>query len=244
MAPKYASVAQVLVRDIQEGRYPVGSVLPNEVDLAKQFGVGRSTIRAAMRELQGSGFISRKRNAGTRVESVGPDSSEGTFSQAMTSIESIQQFGVDTKRLVKDIREIVLDEALAKELGCRPGTRWLRISSLRVVPSDTGNEPFCWTDVYISSDISKLVEPRLRTYDEVFSNLIEEISGRRIVEIRQDIFSTIIPRDVGRQLRSEHAPVGLKIRRKYFLSPMNLVQVSLTYHPSDRFYYSSVLRRT
>ncbi|AVA24228.1 GntR family transcriptional regulator [Rhizobium sp. NXC24] len=244
MAPKYAAVAQVLVKGIQEGRYPVGSVLPNELDLANQFGVGRSTVRAAMRELQSSGLISRKRNVGTRVESAGLESLELTFSQAMTSIQSIQQFGVDTKRRIKDIREVVVDEALSRELDCRPGSRWLKVSSLRVISQQNKDEPFCWTDVYISSEVSQAVEPRLRNYDEIFSNLIEEVSGRRIVEIRQDIFATIISREVGVALHSEHAPVGLKIRRKYFLSPMNLVQISLTYHPSDRFHYASILKRT
>ncbi|MCW0002131.1 GntR family transcriptional regulator [Pararhizobium sp. YC-54] len=243
MTPKYAAVAQVLVKDIQTGRYPVGSLLPNEVDLAKQLGVGRSTVRAAMRELQSSGLISRRRNAGTRVEAMGSELSEGSFSQAMTSIESIQQFGVDTKRNIETIQEIVVDEALSKELGCRAGTKWLKVSSLRVIPDHGHDRPFCWTEVYISSEMSALVLPRLRSYDEVFSNLIEEVSGRRIVEIRQDIFSTVIPREVGLRLNSEHAPVGLKIRRKYYLSPMNLIQITVTYHPSDRFYYSNVLKR-
>ena len=57
---RYATVAKVLSEAIGTGRYPVGSVLPNELELAVEFGVSRSTIRAALRELQVSGLVSRK----------------------------------------------------------------------------------------------------------------------------------------------------------------------------------------
>ncbi|OYX69459.1 MAG: hypothetical protein B7Y95_18140 [Rhizobiales bacterium 32-66-11] len=36
---RYAHVARILAEAIATGRHPVGSVLPNELDLAKQFGV-------------------------------------------------------------------------------------------------------------------------------------------------------------------------------------------------------------
>ncbi|MGY3364202.1 DNA-binding GntR family transcriptional regulator [Bradyrhizobium sp. GM2.4] len=56
MVTRYAYVARALMQAIADGRHPVGSLLPNEFELAEQFTVSRSTIRAAMRELQASGI--------------------------------------------------------------------------------------------------------------------------------------------------------------------------------------------
>ncbi len=64
MEKRYAFVARALTEAIADGRHPVGSVLPTEFELADQFAVSRSTVRAAMQELQASGLVSRKRNAG------------------------------------------------------------------------------------------------------------------------------------------------------------------------------------
>jgi DNA-binding GntR family transcriptional regulator len=53
----------------------------------------------------------------------------------------VQRFGVETERHVQRVAEVVADDALARELGCRPGRRWLRISSLRMIPGDATKTP-------------------------------------------------------------------------------------------------------
>ncbi|ESR23827.1 Histidine utilization repressor [Lutibaculum baratangense AMV1] len=42
-------------------------MIPNEVDLAEEFGCARATVNRALRELARSGVIDRRRKAGTRV---------------------------------------------------------------------------------------------------------------------------------------------------------------------------------
>ena len=46
--PRYAQVAQALIEDIQAGRYPVGTLLPTEQELCRQFDISRHTVREAM----------------------------------------------------------------------------------------------------------------------------------------------------------------------------------------------------
>lgn len=55
---------------IAEGTYEVGSKLPPEAELSTMFGVGRSTIREAMRVLANRGLVSIKHGEGTFVTSV------------------------------------------------------------------------------------------------------------------------------------------------------------------------------
>lgn len=243
METRYAYVARVLAAAIAAGRHPVGSILPNELNLAEQFGVSRSTIRAAMRELQASGLVSRRKSAGTRVEAARPAREGGGFVQILSSIESVQQFGLETERRIQHLTAVVADDALAAQLGCRPGSRWLRISSLRCVPNDASAPPICWTDVYVDERYADAMGTRIRSYSGIFGNLLEEVSGRRIIEIRQDIKAVGVPAHVARALKVEADSHALEIKRQYILSPASMAEVSISIHPGDRFSYATRLTR-
>ena len=243
MVTRYAYVARALMQAIADGRHPVGSLLPNEFELAEQFTVSRSTIRAAMRELQASGIVSRKRNAGTRVEAVAPLQSGGGFSQSLGSIEAVQQFGVETERHVQRVAEVVTDEQLARALGCQPGRRWLRISSLRMIPGDETKTPICWTDVYVDGTFAREVRTRMDSHRDIFGTLVEKISGRRFVEIRQDISAVGVSADLASPLKALPGAYALSIRRQYLFSSNEMAEVSLSIHPADRYSYSMRLTR-
>lgn len=52
---------------IRDNVYGVGTQLPNEIELAKQFNVSRGTIRATLQILEQSGIVVRRRGIGTFV---------------------------------------------------------------------------------------------------------------------------------------------------------------------------------
>jgi GntR family transcriptional regulator, histidine utilization repressor len=58
--------AEVL-RRIRAREWPPGELIPNEEDLAVEFGCARATVNRALRELALSGVLERRRKAGTRV---------------------------------------------------------------------------------------------------------------------------------------------------------------------------------
>lgn len=61
-----------LSRLIGQGEWPVGARIPNEQELAKLLGVGRSTSREAVRSLIASGQLSSRQGSGTFVVSAVP----------------------------------------------------------------------------------------------------------------------------------------------------------------------------
>lgn len=63
----FKAIKTDLLRRIQHGEWPPGGRLPDEVDLAGAYGVARTTVARAMRELVSDGLIERRRKAGTRV---------------------------------------------------------------------------------------------------------------------------------------------------------------------------------
>jgi DNA-binding FadR family transcriptional regulator len=61
--PTYRKVASALVAHIVAGRLQAGDHLPPELELARQFGVNRSTVREALRELDSAGLLGRRRGS-------------------------------------------------------------------------------------------------------------------------------------------------------------------------------------
>ncbi|TGE01047.1 GntR family transcriptional regulator [Methylobacterium nonmethylotrophicum] len=242
METRYAYVARLLMEAIADGRYPVGSLLPNEHALADQFAVSRATVRAAMRELQNSGLISRRKSAGTRVEATAASPASG-FSQNLESIEAVQQFGAETERHLEGVADIVADADLAASLDCQPGRRWLRVSFLRRIPDSPAALPICWTDVYLDADYGDLLRERVASHSGIYGTLLEAVSGRRIVEIRQRIRAVGVPPSCAAALQAEPGSHALAIRRQYFLSPYSMAEISLSIHPAERYSYQSVLKR-
>ena len=60
-SPAYRQIANQIEQRIVERSLRAGDPLPSETDLARQFGVNRSTIREAIRELETHGLLGRGR---------------------------------------------------------------------------------------------------------------------------------------------------------------------------------------
>jgi DNA-binding FadR family transcriptional regulator len=65
-------IAEQLVIRIRSGDFPVGTKLPSEMELARQFGVSRPSVREALGALQFVGYIDSTRGSGSQVTSREP----------------------------------------------------------------------------------------------------------------------------------------------------------------------------
>ncbi|MGO1411047.1 MULTISPECIES: FadR/GntR family transcriptional regulator [unclassified Microbacterium] len=73
-APLADQAAELLLDRIRSGEWALGAKLPGETTLAPQLGVGRSTVREAIRQLAGRGILSSRQGAGVFVTAL--DASE------------------------------------------------------------------------------------------------------------------------------------------------------------------------
>ena len=60
LVPGYRKVAAAIAERILSRELPEGERLPPETELARQFGVNRSTVREALRELESGGLLERR----------------------------------------------------------------------------------------------------------------------------------------------------------------------------------------
>lgn len=67
MKPKYEEIADTLRERIKNNIYPIDTLLPNQVDLVKEFNASRMTIKKAIGLLIMEGLVYSQRGAGTKV---------------------------------------------------------------------------------------------------------------------------------------------------------------------------------
>ena len=87
-------VAEHLQAQIQSGAYQIEQQLPSEHELSKEFGVGRSSIREAIRKLENNGLVRVQQGLGTFVIAQNP------VSEALT-----QLLQASANRDIAEVRE-------------------------------------------------------------------------------------------------------------------------------------------
>ncbi|AIY16785.1 FCD domain-containing protein [Pimelobacter simplex] len=68
--PLADQAAELLLTRIRAGEWQLGQKLPGETTLAPQLGVGRSTLREAIRQLAGRGVLASRQGAGVFVTAL------------------------------------------------------------------------------------------------------------------------------------------------------------------------------
>jgi GntR family histidine utilization transcriptional repressor len=114
----YARVKQFLKRELAQGRWPPGALMPSEAELVAKFGVSRMTVNRALRELQSEGLVRRAQGVGTFAAPLHRVSSTLTIRDLH---EEIVARGHEHRADVRLVREEPAGEALAQRMGLPAG---------------------------------------------------------------------------------------------------------------------------
>src|SRR5688572_406737 len=66
-APLYEEVRQRMTRALAAGEWKHGDLIPSEIELARQFGVSKGTVRRALDDLVAEKILVRRQGRGTFV---------------------------------------------------------------------------------------------------------------------------------------------------------------------------------
>ena len=235
-APRYKAIYAALMQQIRDGAYPVGSLLPPEVELCQQFDVSRHTIREAIRMLNEGGIVSRRAGVGTRVETT---KATTRYTQQISQLSDLFQYIKHAILQVKMVKMQKVGVRNAEMLGCKASDEWLRIIAVKLLEGE--NAPVAYSDVFVhpdysavGSDVGKIKLP--------LSLLIEQKFSRRIIEVKQEFSATPITGDTARALKLKAGSPGLVITRKYYGEKETLMLVTITTFPYKKMKYSMSLR--
>lgn len=228
---RWVKLATDLTRGITSGDYPIDSFLPTEMELCKQYNVSRYTVRLALADLTRLGYIKRWPRLGSKVVSHGFDES---YSEHFTTVLHIDQLARTHKRIVQLTSECVVDATLAARLECDKNLRLLRFSNIRMKP-DKPDKPVVWTAVYVDPTYSRLPEIAKNNPMVLLSTLIEKEYGDKCTEVVQKISAVPLPEEAAMYLNAPAGSPALRILRHYKGTSKNLLEISESYHPGERF---------
>jgi GntR family transcriptional regulator len=108
--PLYYQVSQIILREIQNGQYLPGDLIPTEAELRDRFGVSRATIRQAIGELVYMGLLERKRSKGT---SVATGQLEATLHNLASFTNEMMSDNFDLKTRIVEFKYILPPHLIA-----------------------------------------------------------------------------------------------------------------------------------
>lgn len=127
--PLYHQLKAVLLAAIESGELAANQQLPNEDQLADQFGVSKITVRQALRELAHAGYVRREQGRGTFVAKP----SFGQGPRELTSFtEEMRGRRLSAGARVLDQREVAASEQVAAALRIPAGAQVLLLKRLRI----------------------------------------------------------------------------------------------------------------
>jgi GntR family transcriptional regulator len=137
--PLYLQVRDALAQRIASAEWKPGGAIPNESDLAREFGVSSGTMRKALDLLETERLLTRRQGRGTFVNDQTSAELAVRYSNMHTS--SGERFAGDGRTLA--VTEDTANETECARLRLRPHDRIYRIRRLRMLDG----EPFMLEDV-------------------------------------------------------------------------------------------------
>lgn len=232
--PRHRDVANQLIERISGGVYPVGSLLPTETHLTEIFQVSRHTIREAVRHLQTMGLVVRRQGHGTVVKS---DQPRRQFKLAIRTFSDIESHGYFTHLIVVRSEFVTADVALASELSCEPGQRFLHIVSRRVPIDDTIPLPVAWNETYIIEHYAD-VRHQIGKHKGPIYSLIERVHDEKIKAIEQDVCAVELDAAVAKVLSVRARSPGLRVKRSYIGRGDKVVMTAFNTYPPSPFNFN------
>ena len=126
--PLYAQVEKRVREMIADARYQDGALLPDEITLARDFGVSRNTVRTAMRALVDEGVLERRSGVGTSVRK--DRLSSGVAPWLSFNVE-MQRRGIIVEQLALRCQKMPTSKEIARALGVAPRTSVLFVERVR-----------------------------------------------------------------------------------------------------------------
>jgi len=212
----------------EEDQFSNGKLLPNEVELAKQLGISRNTVRQATNKLVYEGVLIRKKGVGTRFAEKNVDTrlkNWSSFSQEMRAK------GIQIKNYEINVEWCYPEKNVASFLEIPEETKILKMERLR----GTEKGPFVYFFSYF--------HPRIGlTGKEDFSRPLYEILENdysTIVTVsKEEISAKAASRELAKKLGLKEGEPILKRKRLVYDPGNRPVEYNVGYYRGDSFIYT------
>lgn len=234
---RHVSLAGELLAEIGPETYPVGARYPTEQDLQDRFGVGRHTVREALKLLTEQGILGRRRKTGTVVLAHRPIS---PYVHTLRDFGGLMDFAETTRLEVSHVGHVTAPRDLRDDPAGGEAKRWMRVAGLRLKrPSD---EPLCWAEILVPDAVAPSREAVARGGRPIYEMVMAE-HAVQLGHVEQDISAASLPPAMAKALGAEPHGPALVVKRRYVSEKGATFEFSHTTFPSDRYSVRSIIRK-
>lgn len=231
--PLHAQVEDLLRKLIELPQYQAGEFLPKEIDLAKQLGISRNTLRQATNKLEYEGLIVRKKGYGTKV-------AEKSFTTHLNSWHSFTQEmnekGIVFTNFLIHAEWAEPTDNIALFFSIPHQTKVVKLSRLR----DDENGPFVYFESYF--------HPRIGiTPDENFKQPLYELLEEKFKILPATSLERIKAR-LATQITANRLEIKkgkpILIRERFVSDPGDRpIEYNIGFYVAEKFTYSIEIKR-
>ncbi len=158
-----------LLREKIENEHEPGDLLPSERELSERYGLSRTTVRLALRELETLGLVSRKHGKGTFVSDATREATNLMGSYSFT--EQMRGLGRVPKTVVLEFEIHEATKSVAEHLRVRLGDKVFRMRRLR-----------------LADDVPMMVERTYLPVSEFVTLTLGEVASKPLYDIMEKDF--------------------------------------------------------
>jgi GntR family transcriptional regulator len=229
--PLYRQLALRLREDIDSGDIAVRQKIPSENELAREYGIGRPTVRQATDLLVREGIVQRRRGAGTFV--LPPTRRIDLFSLAGTSA-ALKELSLPVKiELLALQRQVTGPEILPSNLVGKPVYEVRRLSRI-------DSEPVLLEILYLDATLFSGLES-IDLENASLSKIAREHYFLEATSAEQDFEIVETDRDTSRLLEVETGSPVLKLCRNLHFGQYTNAIYGEIYCRTDRYRFSQTI---
>jgi GntR family transcriptional regulator len=224
--PLYYQLKEEIRRNILNGTFKEGDLVPSERELNETFDLSSTTIRRALNDLVHENFLERKAGKGTFVRIK---KAERDLRKVYGFTENMKEMGLvpSTKVLNK---MVTAANAFARErLGLRKGTKILRLSRLRLA----NNIPMMLETRYIRTDLCPGIQKH--KLSSSLWKVFEETYGRKPCRHSQNVSIARISGNQALLLGLKGDAVVFLIRGVTYLMDDEPIECEESLYRSDKY---------
>jgi len=240
-SPMFRRIADALADALARGDYEVGGRLPPEFTLMRMFGASRFTIREALSDLRARGLVASRRGSGTVVVRRTPQAP--AFGESYRSVDAFLAGVVEAPLQPIEMRDVIADEALAKELRCEPGRQFLLFRGIRRTQTRPDDPPLALADAYIAASYAT-IRPHLSRLEQSIAGTAERVLGVRVRTIVQELEPVLLDVGAATALDAPEGGPAMLVWRWYYLDGETILLISRSVYPQGRLRFRTELRRS
>jgi GntR family transcriptional regulator len=217
--PLHYQLEAIIREHVDDHIWNPGTKIPSELDLCKEFGLSRNTVRKALLDLVGQGILYREQGHGTFVSQFPFDY---PTDRLVGFSEEMRRRGIVIRAQILVAEKTAVSPAAMDELGILAGTELYRLKRLRFADE----KPVCLQDAYLSATLFPGILDEFSSDDSLYERM-EHMYGLTPAFATERIEASRPSAQETRSLQITKAMPVLRIQRRTFLkngTPMESVE--------------------